>query len=480
MATKLGPSNYQIALQEYENKKKDLLKIYRDILRENAVGVSLKKDTSNLFRASKKEKQRLDVRKFNKVLLVDPVNLVAEIEGMTPYDAIVEETLKYGCLPTVIPELKSITIGGALSGGGIEASSFRYGLVHETILEYEILLGDGRVVVCTPDNENKDLYYGFPNTYGSLGYALKVKVKLIPVKPFVKLHHLHYKDVKRYFEDIKKYCAENRQDETDPSFSRFGNHEKNKEINSKAAYIEGVAFKEDDYYITLSEFVDDAPFVSNYKYLNIYFKSIQKKKIDYLKTKDFIWRWDSDWFWCSKFFFMQNFFMRLFCGKWMLNSRSYWKIRNLVNRSKMFTNIWNWFKGPTETVIQDVEIPIQNAENFLKFFLLEIGIRPVWLCPTKPYKHHYYTFYRMDPDTLFINFGFWDVVHSHHEEGYFNRKIEKKVQELGGNKSLYSNVYYTEPEFWAIFDHKKYLTLKEKYDPENKLKDVYTKCRKGS
>lgn len=70
--------------------------------------------------------------------------MIADVEGMVPYDALVEETLAFGLLPAVTPQLKSIIVGGAVSGLGIESSSFRYGLVHETVEEMEVLLGDGR------------------------------------------------------------------------------------------------------------------------------------------------------------------------------------------------------------------------------------------------------------------------------------------------------------------------------------------------
>jgi hypothetical protein len=44
---------------------------------------------------------------------------------------------------------------------GIEASSYRCGLVHEAIDALEVLTGDGRILVCTPDNAHRDLFYGF-------------------------------------------------------------------------------------------------------------------------------------------------------------------------------------------------------------------------------------------------------------------------------------------------------------------------------
>src|SRR5688572_21321409 len=97
-------------------------------------GVRLDKSTSNLFRdRTPAAARRLDVRDFNNVLSVDSARGIVEAEGMTPYVKLVDECLKHGVMPAVVPQLKSITLGGAATGCGIESSSFRYGLVHETV-----------------------------------------------------------------------------------------------------------------------------------------------------------------------------------------------------------------------------------------------------------------------------------------------------------------------------------------------------------
>ncbi len=104
--------------------------------------IGLNKTTSNLFRArAQNSKRRIDVRAFNHVLSVDPDALVADVEGMTSYEDLVDATLRHHLLPTVVPQLKTITLGGAVSGLGIESSSFKYGLVHETVEEMEISPG---------------------------------------------------------------------------------------------------------------------------------------------------------------------------------------------------------------------------------------------------------------------------------------------------------------------------------------------------
>ena len=85
----------------------------------------------------------LDVSDFHHVLNVDPAEGMVEVEGMTTYAELVDATLAHGLMPAVVPELKSITIGGAVSGVGIESSAFRYGLVHETVSEMDVLLANG-------------------------------------------------------------------------------------------------------------------------------------------------------------------------------------------------------------------------------------------------------------------------------------------------------------------------------------------------
>jgi FAD/FMN-containing dehydrogenase len=121
-----------------------------DQARARGERIGLRKSTSNLFRhRSQAGKYLIDVRGFKQCLNVDPQRMTADVEGMITYEALVDETLKFGLLPAVVPQLKTITVGGAVSGLGIESSSFKFGLVHETVEKMEILLGDGRLLTCS-------------------------------------------------------------------------------------------------------------------------------------------------------------------------------------------------------------------------------------------------------------------------------------------------------------------------------------------
>lgn len=209
--------------------------------------------------------------------------------------------------------------------------------------------------------------------------------------------------------------------------------------------------------------------------MQIYYQSIPKKQEDYLTIADYIWRWDTDWFWCSKQFYMQHFIPRLLFGKWLLKSTAYWKLKHFFNTNSLAKKLANKMLGQVESVVQDVQIPIQSATEFYDFFQRGIGIKPIWICPTQSYRSITYPFYKMNANMLYVNFGFWDMLETKQADGFYNKKIENKVRELSGNKSLYSRIYYSENEFWQIFDRPLYQHLKSIYDPQSKLGDLYQK-----
>jgi FAD/FMN-containing dehydrogenase len=407
--------------------------------------IGLGKSTSNLFRhRASAGKHFIDVRAFDQVLKIDLPRMTADVEGMITYEALVEATLKYGLLPAVVPQLKTITVGGAVSGLGIESSSFKFGLVHETVEKMTILLGDGSLLTCSC-RENPDLFFGFPNSYGTLGYALRLTVRLIPARPYVHLTHTRVADPETYFARVAE-CAQ-----------------------SAVDYLDGTIFSRSEMYLTEGEFVDQADSVSDYTGMEIYYRSIQRKPEDWLTAKDYIWRWDTDWFWCSKHFLVQRpAVRRLF--QWTLNSRTYQRIMRMSHRFLPD-------RGGTESVIQDVDIPIGKAPRFFDFLLSEIGITPVWMCPFRTQRSiRPWDLSPLEPERLYVNFGFWDVIPSTHEKGHFNRKIERKTIELGGAKGLYSSAWYDEAEFWSIYDHSRYAQLKQTYDPQGVFPDLYSKC----
>jgi len=127
---------------------------------------------------------------------------------------------------------------------------------HESVLEMEILTGDGQVVTAAPGNEHSDLFAGFPNSYGpwatpcphhraAAGPAARAPAPL-PVPRPGRLYGRHRAD-----------CRE----------GGYQGH--------RADFVDGVAFSPDELYLTVGAFSDVAPWRSDYTGRDIYYTSIR-------------------------------------------------------------------------------------------------------------------------------------------------------------------------------------------------------------
>ena len=417
--------------------------------------VRLRKPTSNLFRPREDSgRTELDASSLNHVIEIDAEARYADVEGMTTYAHLVDATLPHGLAPAIVPELKSITVGGAVTGVGIESSGFRFGLVHDTVRELDVLVADGRVLTCSPE-QRAELFFGFPNSYGSLGYATRVRIGLIPVAPFVRLEHTGYRDPEALFAAIAAECAQPTCD-----------------------YLDGVYFGPGEFVLTRAHLVDSPPAgteASDYTWMRQYWQSLRTKSHDYLSIHDYLWRWDTDWFWCSRNVGAQFKPVRLLLGRKRLNSVTYQKIMRASRRWPL--SLVQHFRPRTESVIQDVDIPIANAAGFLADFEAEIGIRPVWICPFVVPGDRF-SLFRLRTDTPYINFGFWDMVRSDKPDGHYNALVEELVAKHGGKKSLYSRSTYDKTTFWAEYDREAYSALKRECDPEGRFPGLYEKAVK--
>ena len=429
--------------------------------------VRLAKRTSNLFRSREAGTvSGLDVSGLDGVLSVDTVARTADVGAMCTYEELVRATLKYGLAPLVVPQLKTITVGGAATGLGIESSSFRNGLPHDGIVEMDVLTGAGEILTISP-TQNSDLYYGFPNSYGTLGYATRIRIRLEPVPPFVALRHLPFSSVGDLQQTMTDIVDTGRCDGT------------------RVDYLDGVVFSQGESYLTLGSLTDEAGPTSDYTGQQIYYRSIQRRRTDRLTVADYLWRWDTDWFWCSRAFGAQQPVIRRVWPKPLRRSSFYWKLVALDRRFGVADRLER-LRGrpPLERVVQDIEVPIERTAEFVGWFLETVPIEPIWLCPLRlppdprPDRDVTWPLYPISTEKTYVNVGFWSTVarRSGQPEGATNRLIERKVRDCGGQKSLYSDSYYSEEEFARLYGGDAYAVLKAAYDPHSRLLNLYDKA----
>ena len=441
-----------------------ILESYRAV--PPAASVRLAKRTSNLFRTrTRTDAPGLDTSGLTEVISIDPEARTADVAGMCTYDDLVAATLPYGLAPLVVPQLKTITLGGAVTGLGIESTSFRNGLPHESVLEMDILTGAGEVLTVSPD-ENPELYRAFPNSYGTLGYAVRLRIELEPVEPFVALRHVRFHSI----DDL--IAAMDRIIET-------GAHD-----GIAVDYLDGVVFSAVESYLCLGTQTATPGPVSDYTRQRIYYRSIQHDDgvtDDRLTIHDYLWRWDADWFWCSEAFGAQHPLIRRVWPRRYRRSSSYSTLMTLERRFDIGDRLERLKNRPArERVIQDVEIPIDRCAEFLRWFLATVPIEPIWLCPLRLRDGHEpdggWPLYPMRPQQTYVNVGFWSTVPVGSTEGATNRLIERRVSELDGHKSLYSESFYSREEFDELYGGDAYRRVKALYDPDSRLLDLYAKA----
>ena len=456
-----------VAASTHEAGVERLLDSYRAIPPGDRV--RLAKRTSNLFRPrAASTAPGLDTSGLTGVVHVDAPGRTADVQGMCTYEDLVDATLAHGLTPLVVPQLRTITLGGAVTGLGIESASWRNGLPHESVLEMDVLTGTGDIVT-TDAGSHPDLFRGFPNSYGTLGYATRLRIELEPVGRVVGLRHVRFTDLDELVAAIGVVVTHGTFD------------------GEVVDYVDGVVFSATESYLVLGRRSDEPGPTSDYTGRDIYYRSIQhdepRPRRDRLTTLDYLWRWDTDWFWCSRAFGAQNPTVRRFWPRRWLRSSVYWKLIALDRRFDLADRLEaRHGRPPRERVVQDVEVPLRATADFLRWFLREVPIEPIWLCPLRLRSDRAWSLYPLKPGETYVNVGFWSSVPADAlaGAGATNRRIEHEVTTLGGHKSLYSESFYDEDEFHRLYGGTEYARLKERWDPGGRLPDLYAKAVRGA
>jgi FAD/FMN-containing dehydrogenase len=385
---------------------------------------------------------KIDVSDLTEILAIDPVRRICVAESGVTFVDLVAATLPHGLVPIIVPELKTITIGGAVSGCSIESMSFVHGGFHDTCLAYEVITGTGDVVVCTPDNEHRLMFQMMHGAFGTLGIVAKLTFKLIPAKPYVRLRYETYATVAAYQAAIMRHFSARDVD-----------------------FMDGIIHSPTCYVLSTGDFVETAPYTSDYSWMKIYYQSTRTRTEDYLTTPDYFFRYDRG----VTNVRPKSFLGRLVLGRFLASSQ--WlrlgeKLRWLLRSEK-------------PTIILDVFIPFSRAQEFLTWYERELGFYPLWCVPYRRVRDYEWlddSFYRGMSDALFLDLAIYGM----RQRGprNYHRLIEKKLQELGGIKTLIAHNYYGEAEFWSIWNRRNYAAVKAITDPNNVFRDLYTKTCK--
>ena len=324
----------------------------------------------------------------------------------------------------------------------------------------DVLTGDGRIVTASPTNEHADLFRAFPNSYGT--WATPSGCASSSSGPPVR-----HADPSPVLRCLGLRCR-GRDCRVERTYA-----------GTAVDFLDGTVFGPAELYLTVGTWSQHVPACRTTPATRSTTGRSSAKAVDHLTVRDYIWRWDTDWFWCSRAMYVQKPWVRPLVPKRFLRSDVYWKVIGFERRHQWKARL-DQRRGHAaqELVIQDVEVPVDRLPEFLEFFHREVGISPVWICPMRQREGSPgWTLFEVDPAVTWTNVGFWSAVDlpAGETDGYYNRKIEQKVAEVGGHKSLYSTAFYPAEEFWATYNGESYHLVKKAYDPDGRLLDLYAK-----
>ncbi|KAI1356173.1 hypothetical protein F5Y01DRAFT_268789 [Xylaria sp. FL0043] len=461
----------------------------------------------------------VDIGVLKNVLEVDTARRVALVEPNVPMDRLVESTLRHGLVPPVVMEFPGITAGGGFAGTAGESSSFKHGYFDQCVNAVEMVLPDGEMVVAKPGGNRRDsesganavnhgdlvntrlgtgedpekyadLFHGAAGAVGTLGITTLLELQLIEAKRFVRTTYRRTSTTAEAIRAVREECR------------KPGND-----------YVDGMLFSEGHGVVVSGEMTDELPAGEKVRtfshawdpwfYMHVRnltkglpssvssssssSSSSQGTVTEYIPLAEYLFRYDRGGFWVGEAafdYFRPVPFTRFF--RWFLDdflhTRMLYRALHASGESARF-------------FVQDLGIPYDTAEEFIKYTTKSLGIWPLWLCPLKtPKGPSFHPHIRRSPSsssssatnadadvtstTGMLNIGVWGWGPKNKADFVrVNRALEAKVNELGGMKWLYAHTYYSEPEFWEAFGGREaYEALRNKYRATS-LPSVYDKVK---
>lgn len=433
-------------MTEQDSHTEKIERISRKLIKRRGRGpVSFKKrSVSHQVPKPDDEKYRdekIDISDLDDVLSIDPQEMICVAEPGVTFENLVKETMKFQLVPIIVPELKTITIGGAVAGCSIESMSFKYGGFHDTCLEYEVITADGEVLNCTPDNENSLIFQMVHGTFGTLGLISKLKFRLIPAKPFVKVEFERFDNL----DDFKKGIMD---------------HFNKDDID----FMDGFVHSPEEFVINAGNFVDEAPFTHDYDWKRSFCQNSKELDEDYLETPDYFFRYNRG---------VSN--VRSLSSRYIMS-----KFLTSNDILKMADRFHSIIPGDSIPITVDLFIPFSKVDEYLDWHTRELGHFPLWCVPYKRVRDYEWIsdeYARNNHDELFMDLAIYGMKKKGKNACYY-KKIEEELMNIGGLKTLISNNYFSEEEFWTIWNRENYNAVKKRTDPDNLFRDLYKKmCR---
>jgi Delta24-sterol reductase len=465
------------------------------------VNLSPKVDSS-LVRSQQYKNQTklsLNVHNLTRVVTVNLSEFTVTVQARCTFDALVKETLQYDAIPLVVPEFKSITVGGAIVGGALESSSYLYGQVSDTVVSMQVLLANGTGVTLTPDME---LYHALPGSYGSLAVVLEatLRIRRIPPASFVVLEATIYRSLQEGMEALLQLVCSS---------------ESTSQPQERPSFIDAIHYPSGEYVVFAGNFSNPSidenivtiirtedpgskwfyeAMYDHARLQNTSSSRLPQQFTVYMPIYDYLFRYERGAFWMGR---PLEFSWKAVCNNPMLLAPffvSWHRTRRLFGRIFTATTLYRVLHQQDghavaeKFLIQDAYLPTENVTRFVEWIRQTMPLTvPIWLCPVKrpsaaqplsPSGRNFYPTQADSSSDMLINVGVWGRV-SDGKGIEHMQALEAAMLRLGGRKMLYSITAASQMTAQTLYEHHvdgaAYQELRNKYGAQGIFTPLHEK-----
>ncbi|KAL3285801.1 hypothetical protein HHI36_000324 [Cryptolaemus montrouzieri] len=409
------------------------------------------------------------------ILELDEKNLIVRVEPMVTVSEITKYLIPKGYTLAVTLEIGDATLGGLALAVGMTTHSHKVGLYQENVVSYEVILGDGTFIKAS-EKENVDLYRSLPWSHGSLGLLVALTLRIVKVKPYIKMDYTPVNGQKDYCDLIRMVSGDLGDGYPLPDYVEATIYSKEKAVVMTGSYHNY------DPNLPINHCTKwYKPWF--YKYTETFLK--KGKHTELIPLADYLLRHDRAIFWVveSMIPYGNNFLFRLFLG-WLLPPKPAFLKFTTTPGIRAYTF--------TKQVFQDIVLPIRKLEEQIDLSEELFDTYPVLVYPCKIFNRGANSGQIKPPKKDYIvegsDYALYNDLGVYGVPGYVKRKekynpveamrkMEKFTRDVGGFSFLYADIFMTREEFEEMFDLTLYETVRKKYRAEGAFPHLYDKVK---
>jgi Delta24-sterol reductase len=419
---------------------------------------------------------RIRLGNLRSILHIDEAKRTVTAEPLVTVGEITRELVARGYMLAVTLEVEDATVGGLAMAVGMTTHSHKVGLYQETVVAYEVVCGDGRLVRATAE-ENVDLFRALPWSHGTLGFLVSVELEIIPIESHVRLRYEPVRSQAEYCARLQELsCGENRPD-----------------------FVEATIFSKDEAVVMSGDFATPTtpaelakvnPVNRWYKpwffeHVRSFLHAGERGGEEFIPLRDYLHRHDRAIFWTLRDMipFGNHPLFRYTLG-WMCPPK--------IQFLKLTTTPGIRELTFTKQVFQDIVLPLDSLPRAIELSEHLFDIYPVLVYPCAIFDHgeHSGQLRPPRPSTrvpgtnfgMYNDLGVYGVPAAVKRGEPYNatlamRAMEHFTREVGGYSFLYADTFMTEAELREMFDHTLYERVRKAYAAEGAFPTLYDKTK---